>query len=288
MKKKVLMMILIMLMLVGCGRQEVEIEEKVDIASLEQEHNKVKPSIESEQALAESENYQDVEAPEITDIAKDSWSGQIGEEGIYFSSNYPQGTEVLISQFTGDITHDGLEDLIQVTGYSLGDTLNIEEVTSISSAGCYVKVFEGTIGGEYEKTPIFISRNFHMAHMGNGTICLSKVNGEVYLLVAETSEGQGSALYRFEAIYVDKEDGIVIKDSEETKFYVDRESHTDWEELTHREDVMDEFRARIEPFLEESVLLLSMDTNEGDAQYSTDDKKLDATAYFDKVWLRTN
>lgn len=151
-----------------------------------------------------------------------------------------------------------------------------------------MKVFEGIFDGEYGKTPIFISRNFHMAHMGNGTICLSKVNGEEYLLVAETSEGQGNALYRFEAIYVDKEEGIVIKDSEETRFCIDRESHTDWEELTHRADVMDEFRARIEPFLEESVLLLSMDTNEGDALYSTDNKKLDATTYFDKVWVRTN
>ena len=288
MKKKVLLMILCMLMLVGCGKQMVENEEKLDVVSSEQEQNNVKSSIESEQTLAESENYKDFEAMEITDIAKDSWSGQIGEEGIYFSSKYPQGTEVLISQFTGDITHDGVEDLIQVTGYSLGDMPNIEEVTSISSDGCYVKVFEGTDSGDYEKTPIFISRNFHMAHMGNGTICLSKVDGEAYLLVAETSEGQGSALYRFEAIYVDKEDGIVIKDSEETRFYVDRESHTDWEELTHREDVMDEFRAQIEPFLEESVLLLSMDICEGDPQYSTDDKKLDATTYFDKVWLRTN
>ena len=39
-------------------------------------------------------------------------------------------------------------------------------------------------------------------------------------------------------------------------------------------------------FLEESVLLLSLDINEDVALYSTNDEVIDANTYFEKVWAR--
>lgn len=225
--------------------------------------------------------------PEKTDA---DWIGQIGEEGVYFSSVYPTGEEVLISEFTADITHDGCDDLIQVVGYSVEESPSIETVTSFNSDGCYVKVFEGKSDGNFEESPTFISRNYHMSHMGNGTICMSEVNGEKYLLAAEISEGQGEAAYRFAAFYVDSKNGIVVEEQSKVKFSVDKESHSDWEELVHRKDVIDEFRAKLSPYLKESVLLLSMDVNEDvnedTALYSTTDEVMDANTYFEKVWAR--
>lgn len=225
--------------------------------------------------------------PEKTDA---DWIGQIGEEGVYFSSVYPTGKEVVISEFTGDLTHDGYDDLIQVVGYSVEESPSVETVTSFNSDGCYVKVFEGKSDGNFEESPIFISRNYHMAHMGNGTICMSEVSGEKYLLAAEISEGQGEAAYRFAAFYVDSKNGIVVEEQSKVKFSVDKESHSDWEELVHREDVIGEFSTKISPFLSESVLLLSMDVNEDVnedvALYSTTDELIDANTYFEKVWAR--
>jgi len=176
--------------------------------------------------------------------------------------------------------------LIQVVGYSVEESPSIETVTSFNSDGCYVKVFEGKSDGNFEESPIFISRNYHMAHMGNGTICMSEVNGEKYLLTAEISEGQGEAAYRFAAFYVDSKNGIVVEEQSKVKFSVDKESHADWDELVHREDVIGEFSTKISPFLSESVLLLSMDVNEDTALYSTTDEVMDANTYFEKVWTR--
>ena len=224
--------------------------------------------------------------PEITDADKYDWIGQMGEVGVYFSSVYPTGKEVLISQFTEDITHDGCDDLIQVVGYSVEESPSVETVTSFNSDGCYVKVFEGKSDGNFEESPIFISRNYHMSHMGNGTICMSEMNGETYLLAAEISEGQGEASYRFAAFYVDSKNGIVVEEQSKVKFSVDKESHSDWEELVHREDVIDEFSTKMAPFLVESVLLLSLDVYEDAALYSTIAKVIDANTYFEKVWAR--
>ncbi len=115
---------------------------------------------------------------------------------------------------------------------------------------------------------------------------MSEVNGETYLLAAEISEGQGEAAYRFAAFYVDSKNGIVLEEQSKVKFSVDKESHPDWDELVHREDVIDEFNTKISPFLKESVLLLSMDVNEDIALYSTNDEVIDANTYFEKVWAR--
>ena len=210
----------------------------------------------------------------------------MGEEGVYFSSVYPTGNEVVISEFTEDLTHDGYDDLIQVVGYSVEESPDAETVTSINSEGCYVKVFEGKSDGNFEESPTFISRNYHMSYMGNGTICMSEVNGEKYLLTADISEGQGEAAYWFAAYYVDSKNWIRVEEQSEVLFSVDKESHPDWDGRAHREDVIDEFRAKISPYLMESVLLLSLDINEDTALYSTTDEVMDANTYFEKVWAR--
>ena len=130
--------------------------------------------------------------------------GQLGEEGNYYNSDYPgkDAYEVPIFETTADLTHDGIADLISVVGYGSEPDASVDDVISNSSYGCYVKVYRGTKNGEYESHLRFISRNFHLSHAGNGTICLSKKDGLDYLLISMTYEMQGTAQYDLSLIHI--------------------------------------------------------------------------------------
>lgn len=211
--------------------------------------------------------------------------GQLGEEGYHYSSEYPEGEEVLIYETTADITHDGIADRILVAGYSIEENPGVEDVLSISSEGCYLKLYRGLQDGSFEATPRFISRNFHAAHTGNGTICLTHSGGEDYLLFSSTYEMQGIANYGFWVIYVDDEKGIVVVDSNEVEFIFASMEIDD--SAVRREDVIPGFREKISPYLENAALLLSLDV-ESEAYYSTEQEECPASAFFDTVWSRTD
>lgn len=186
---------------------------------------------------------------------------------------------------TADLTHDGIADLVSVVGYGSEPDEAVDDVISNSSYGCYVKVYRGTKDGEYESHPRFISRNFHLSHAGNGTICLSKKDGLDYLLISMTYEMQGTAQYDFAAFYVDDEKGIVIEDTYGVEFAVDKDEHQDWNECIHREDVVPLLKEKMTPYLDDSTLLLSLDIDNG-ALYSCDGKTLEGNDFFDQIWER--
>jgi hypothetical protein len=214
-------------------------------------------------------------------------TGQLGEDGNYYNSDYPgkDAYEVPIFETTADLTHDGIADLVSVVGYGSEPDEAVDDVISNSSYGCYVKVYRGTKDGEYESHPRFISRNFHLSHAGNGTICLSKKDGLDYLLISMTYEMQGTAQYDFAAFYVDDEKGIVIEDTYGVEFAVDKDEHPDWNECTHREDVVPLLKEKMTPYLDDSTLLLSLDIDNG-ALYSCDGKTLEGNDFFDQIWER--
>lgn len=210
--------------------------------------------------------------------------GQLGEEGYHYSAEYPSGKEVVIYETTADITHDGIADRILVAGYSIEENAGVEDVMSIASEGCYVKMYRGLQDGSFEDIPRFISRNFHSAHAGNGTICLSHTGGEDYLLLSSTYEMQGMADYGFWVIYVDDEKGIVVVDSDEVEFaFAGQEIDNS---AVGRESVVPGFREKLSPYLENAVILLSLDVESG-AYYSTEQEECPATEFYDTVWSRT-
>lgn len=213
--------------------------------------------------------------------------GQLGEEGYYYNADYPgdEAYEVPIFETTADITHDGIEDLVSVVGYSADSGANVQDVLSNSSHGCYVKLYRGTGDDEYESYPRFISRNFHLSHAGNGTICISHKENQDYLLISVTYEMQGTAQYDFAVFYVDDEQGIVIEDSYGVEFAVDEEVHTDWAECVHREDVVPSLQERMAPYLEDSLLLLSLNIDNG-AFYSGNGQMLEGDYFFQQIWDR--
>lgn len=213
--------------------------------------------------------------------------GQLGEEGYYYNADYPgdEAYEVPIFETTADITHDGIEDLVSVVGYSADSGATVQDVLSNSSYGCYVKLYRGTGDGEYESYPRFISRNFHLSHAGNGTICISHKENQDYLLISVTYEMQGTAQYDFAVFYVDDEQGIVIEDGYGVEFAVDAEEHTDWAECVHREDVVPSLQERMAPYLEDSLLLLSLNIDNG-AFYSGNGQMMEGDYFFQQIWDR--
>lgn len=212
--------------------------------------------------------------------------GQLGEEGYYFSASFPttEETETIAYQTKADVTHDGVEDLIQLSIYA-EDIVRAEDFLTGYLGVAYVKVFRGIADGEYEDHPRFISRGYDASHVGNGTICVTHKDGQDYLLLSTIYEMQGEATYDYAVIYIDDENGIVMEDSGDAAFAVWEEMHEDWSEQIHRNDVMPAFQKKIEPWIEEATILVSFDIDSGQDLCSME-QEFPAEAFFDTVWER--
>ncbi len=212
--------------------------------------------------------------------------GQLGEEGNYFSKDYPTQNEVetVAYQTKADVTHDGVEDLIQLSIYS-EDIVQAEDFYTGYLGVAYVKVFRGLADGGYEPYPRFISRGFDASHVGNGTICVTHKNGRDYLLLSTIYEMQGEAAYDYAVIYIDDKEGIVMEDSAGAEFAVWQELHDDWPEKTHRKDVIPSFRKKIAPWIEDATILVSFDMD-SDQDLSSIIEECPANVFFDMVWER--
>ena len=212
--------------------------------------------------------------------------GQLGEEGYYFSSSFPtqDETETIAYQTKADVTHDGIDDLIQLSLYA-EDTVRIEDFSAGYFGVAYVKVFRGTKNGEYESHPRFISRGYDASHVGNGTICVTHKEGQDYLLLSTIYEMQGEATYDYAVIYIDDENGIVMEDSADAAFAVWEEMHEDWSEKTHRKDVIPAFQSKIEPWIADATILVSFDID-SDQDLNSIEEECPAEVFFDTVWER--
>lgn len=266
----------------GCSKKTIENSAASNASVLEENEKEAEDAKKTENAPdAQTEKY----VVENQEYVYSTYSdiGQLGEEGNYYNSDYPgkDAYEVPVFETTADITHDGIADLVSVVGYGGEPDATVDDVVSNSSYGCYVKVYRGTKDREYERYPRFISRNFHLSHAGNGTICLSKKDNLDYLLISTTYEMQGTAQYDFAAFYVDDEKGIVIDDTYGVEFAVDKDEHPDWNECTHREDVVPLLQEKMTHYLKDSMLLLSLDIDNG-ALYSCEEKTLEGNAQKNK------
>ena len=212
--------------------------------------------------------------------------GQLGEEGYYFSSSLltQEETETIAYQTKADVTHDGIDDLIQLSVYA-EDTIRVEDFFEGYFGVAYVKVFRGLENGEYERYPRFISRGYDASHVGNGTICVTHKDGQDYLLLSTIYEMQGEATYDYAVIYIDDEDGIVMEDSADAAFAVWEEMHEDWGEKTHRKDVIPAFQRKIEPWIADATILVSFDID-SDQDLNSIVEECPAEVFFDTVWER--
>ncbi|MCM1156023.1 MAG: hypothetical protein NC314_08535 [Roseburia sp.] len=212
--------------------------------------------------------------------------GQLGEEGYYFSEVFPsvEETETVVYQTCADVTHDGVEDLVQLSIYA-EDTVRVEDFLDGYPGLAYVKVFRGLPEGGYETHPRFISRSYDASHVGNGTICVTHKDGQDYLLLSMIYEMQGEATYDYAVIYIDDEAGIVMEDSADAAFAVWEELHDDWSGQVHRKDVIPAFQRKIEPWIADATILVSFDID-NDRDLCSMEEECPAKVYFDAVWER--
>ena len=78
---------------------------------------------------------------------------------------------------------------------------------------------------------------------------------------------------------------MMIDDTYGVEFAVDKDEHPDWNECTHREDVVPLLQEKMTHYLKDSMLLLSLDIDNG-ALYSCEEKTLEGNDFFDQIWER--
>lgn len=211
--------------------------------------------------------------------------GQLGEDGYYFDSVYPEGEARVAYETTADITHDGIDDFIQLVIYPDNPKSSVEMILMNDLCVAYVKVFKGQSDGTYESHARFISREFCASHAGNGTICLTHKDGQDYLLLSLIYEMQGTATYDYAVIYVDDIEGITIVDEAGVEFAVDKEQHKDWNDLQHREDVIPDFQEKIDPWILDANIIVSLNVD-SPLFLSTSKIESNAVDFYDTVWER--
>ena len=234
----------------------------------------------------EEENYallQYVYVAETPEVDISICVGAVVEEGQRYSSGEPYKKKILIYETTADITHDGIDDLIQVFGYNENEERDILDQNSGSKYD--VRVYRGLQDGTFGMQPRFISDMIYTFHSGNGTICLCHKEGQDYLLIGHIYEMQGTADYSFAAFYVDDEEGVVADNQYYVNFACDKEMTGVWNSYPHRDDVLPEFKERISPYIEDAVMLISTD-KVFEIFYSTSEQECEATEFFNQIWER--
>lgn len=202
----------------------------------------------------------------------------------------PPYTEVLLYETTADITHDGVDDLLRVVAYVENENApealaSAEYAVEHSMGGAEVKLYPGYQDGVFGEWPSYVSENVHEAHIANGTICLSRKDGQEYLLYCELYEQQGAADYFFKAYYVDNKAGVVIDNYKKVFFRFDMDPMRNFEEKYEHspEEMVPVFREEISPYIEDAEILISFDTST-EPLYSTKEQKCPASEYFNPAW----
>jgi hypothetical protein len=221
--------------------------------------------------------------------------GQIGEDGYYYSKAdiSEDETELVASETTADLNHDGINDLVQLvvrtdkdTAKAISTANDIKKILDTNVSLSYVKVYRGTSSNTYEEQAYFVSRDFCLAHVGNGFNCLTYIDGEAYFIIGSFWEGQGSASYGYNVFYLDDEQGAVVVQSDSVEFIAWEEDWGDsWNEDLHRDDVMPDFEEKLNPWLENAEIIICLDIDEG--SFSNIIGKCPASNYFDVIFERT-
>lgn len=275
-----LLFVLLTGLLTACADSKEEIKDKEEEAA---------PTESSEDKAEEEENYADWESFDDWENYAD-WEPvgissicQLPEEGQTYAYEYPYGEEIIVYETKADISHDGIADLIRVSG-DTGDK-EISDVTDCGSGGGFVvKLYRGLQDGSFEARPRFVSDGIFTFHAGNGTICLYHKEGQDYLLVSNTYHMQGHGSYNFTAFYVDDEEGIVVDDQYGIEFETDEEKGTYWS-FPHSEEAIPAFKEKISPYIEDAIILVSAHVStEPEVFYSTSEQEYAATGFFNQMW----
>lgn len=176
-----------------------------------------------------------------------------------------------------DVTHDGKPDLIQTVFYYKEEGTRLDDVDNYVK----IKVYQGLDDNSYEEEPIYESREYGYAEDRKGTIGYTRKDGLYYLFTADIQDIDGMATYAYSAFYL-KDGEAEIVDSDTIEFVSD-ESKRPNVEGNLPENVLPGFKEKLQPWLNEGVLLASYDVSHF---VSREFNVSFAFEYFDALWNR--
>ncbi|MBQ2901535.1 MAG: M56 family metallopeptidase [Agathobacter sp.] len=188
--------------------------------------------------------------------------------------------EQCIYETTADLNHDGYDDLVKVMTVA-------EEgraVLDVAHNGAYIKVFTGNKDKMYDSEPVYTSDVAASSHSENGTFVLSEKDGKDYLVYSKMYEMWGLADYAYSVMCLENTEMVVVQ-SDKVSFCCDPFRWEYWQEGQRREDVVPQFKAGFEPWIENAMILVSYDVSTPDYIIS-EEEETPANTYYDYVWAR--
>lgn len=202
-------------------------------------------------------------------------------------------TERIVYETLADLNHDGIKDLVQLVVSPDENGVTTEELLVKRMHLASIRVFGGIDGETFEIQPCYESREYSIAHAGNGTVCLTEKDGLEYLMFSSAYEMQGRADYFYNVFYF--EDGkAVTMDYGSASFVTDCQETGMSVETLHekgellRTDAIPEYKEKMMPWIENGKIIISLDIEHYDTPLlmSTGNRDCPATEYFDLVWSR--
>lgn len=182
---------------------------------------------------------------------------------------------------TADLNHDGRPDSIEVIRTTQVDTMGNEGSPDVAK----VQVYLGKADGGYETAAAYISNAVGDSHNINGIFVLTEKDGKDYLLYTQCYEGTGGAYYTYSVMCLNGTE-IVTVQTDTIEFFTDP-YHSGYWKIANREDMIPGFKADLEPWVANGVILASYDAGT-ETYFSTPSKKIAASTYFDLVWARNS
>lgn len=195
--------------------------------------------------------------------------------------------EKILYTTQADMDNDGIDDYIVTSLQCSMDTdMNQEVETLLREWGAllYVKIYKGTgndpqvAEGKYYGLECLWWHEYASARPGHGQVTLVQKDAKNYILVSTLTEMQDRGWYEY-GVY-DLSNPDVVVDEYQVEF-VAREYVLSTE--VSREDVVPEFRQRIESWFSDAILLVAIDYT---YNITTDGNILTPEVYYDTVWGR--
>lgn len=195
----------------------------------------------------------------------------------------------VIYETRADLNHDGIDDLVQVIRKALVKE-GIKQIDYPTNT-FYIQIFLGEGNGVYNHQEVNLSPDatkvwpIWIGSSLNGLYAITEYEGKDYLLYAHVSEFNGSARYCYDVVDVGKNNTAKIVEGENLTFACDP-YWSQWDKEPHREDIVPQFREKIEPWLEDAKIILCSD--EAGVYIAEERNEKPAQTYFDLVWQRSD
>lgn len=187
-----------------------------------------------------------------------------------------------------DLTHDGIDDLIETYMYFPPDTDMNEDLNELIQQNIWldevkVRVYDGSmVSSEDMGDPIW-EAGYSTVHAGNGQVSIVHRDGLYYLLESSLWQGQGAVAYSYEVISLDSEGQKYISDRDSIDFFRAGENEA---ERTEQIQLVSDFKEELVPWYENGQLIAATDVDMERQLISTAKEQFPPEKYYDIVWNR--